>query len=84
MVAAEHRKSASKMPLIVGIPIAALLGAAVAYGTMCNTVDTNKSELADLKPRLAKAEISIGELNATLKGFSRQLDRIENKLDGKK
>ena len=74
-------KKANGKYLIVGIPLAALMGAALAYGTLCSIVDTNKADLADIKPRLVRVEIAIGEGRVQYQEIMRQLSRIENKVD---
>ena len=70
-----------KTPLIIGIPIAVVVGAAITYGAMTNEVQSLKSEVNDMKPRLRCVEQVAVTLTERLQNIAATLQRMETKID---
>jgi len=78
----EVRKGLNgKTPLIISIPIAVMIGAAVTYGAMTNEVKSLKTEVNDLKPRLRCVEQVTVTLTERLQNIMVTLQRMEHKID---
>jgi len=71
----------NRASLIVTIPLAVMVGAAVTYGAMTNEIRTLRGDVIEMKPRLRCVEQATVTLTAQLATISRQLERMENKLD---
>jgi len=70
-----------KTPYIVGIPLAALLAGAAAWGAMKTQVGDLKDQIGKIEPRVRQCETTGAVLETKLDGLGAQLTRIENKLD---
>ena len=77
----SKRPNGGKASLIISIPLAVMVGAAITYGAMTNEVKTLQADVCGMKPRLRTVEQATGTLAVQLATISKQLERMENKID---